>query len=108
MTFAEVKLWGYLRRNELGVRFRRQHPIGPYIADFAALVPRVIVETDGYSHHREQAGDHDEQRDRWLTSQGWTVLRFPDEEVWNEFDYVARRIATTVEMLCTEGSERDQ
>ena len=50
MTDAERKLWQAIRQNQLGARFRRQHPIGPYIADFACLEPMIVVEIDGGQH----------------------------------------------------------
>jgi len=71
-------LWRELRRRELGVRFRRQDPIGPYIADFACRSRRLVIETDGDSH---TIVAKDYLRDRWFITNGWTVLRFTDDEV---------------------------
>ena len=79
MTFPERLLWGRLRnRRTNGLRFRRQHPIGPYIADFACIERRLIVEVDGRSH-----GDRrrDRPRDRVLEAMGWRVLRIGNDEV---------------------------
>jgi primosomal protein N' (replication factor Y) len=73
MTEAEQVLWKELRKYSLGWRFRRQFPIPPYIADFACLEARLIVEADGGQHAR--FGDHD-LRDGELRRQGWRVLGF--------------------------------
>jgi very-short-patch-repair endonuclease len=75
MTDAERKLWSGLRGEQLGFKFRRQHPLGPYIADFACLHPRLIVELDGSQHADQQA--YDLARDAFFKAQGFEVLRFP-------------------------------
>jgi very-short-patch-repair endonuclease len=77
MTDSERKLWAALRGEQLGVKFRRQHPLGHYIADFACLAPKLIVELDG-SQHVDRAA-HDERRDEFFRNQGFEVLRFPTD-----------------------------
>ena len=77
MTDSERKLWSGLRREQLGVKFRRQHPVGNYIADFACLAPKLIVELDG-SQHLQQAA-YDARRDAFFREQGFVVLRFPTD-----------------------------
>jgi very-short-patch-repair endonuclease len=74
MTDSERKLWARLRMEQLGVKFRRQHPLGIYIADFACLAPKLIVELDG-SQHANQV-EYDERRDAFFRSKGFKVLRF--------------------------------
>ena len=75
-TAAEAKLWAALRDRRLsGIKWRRQMPIGPYIADFVCLEHRLIVECDG-SQHAESS--YDAARDAWLATQGFQILR-----VWN-------------------------
>jgi very-short-patch-repair endonuclease len=69
-TRAEAILWLSLRGKSLGVRFRRQVPIGPYIADFACLSHRLIVEIDGLTHDEPGQYEYDQRRDRWFGSQG--------------------------------------
>ena len=64
-TDAELKLWSRLRRSALGHRFRKQHPLGPYIADFVCLERRLIIEADG-GQHGDIRADHDAARTRWL------------------------------------------
>ena len=86
MTDSERKLWGRLRSEQLGVKFRRQHPLGTYIADFACLAPRLIVELDG-SQHAEQAA-YDARRDAFFRSHGFEVLRFATDEPLKNMDGV--------------------
>ncbi len=78
MTDSERKLWAGLRSEQLNVKFRRQHPLGSYIADFACLKPKLIVELDG-SQHVDQAA-YDERRDAFFHNQGFAVLRFASNE----------------------------
>ena len=80
-TNAEGLLWHYLRNKQLGgYKFRRQQPIGPYIADFACLPEKLLIELDGGQHAEPNAPD--EQRDRFLRQQGYRVLRFWNHEVF--------------------------
>lgn len=90
-TDAEIRLWHYLRDRRLqGHKFRRQFPIGPYFADFACEDKRVIVELDG-GQHVEQAG-YDETRTAFLTAQGYRVMRFWNDQIFNETDRVLEEI----------------
>ena len=83
LTKAEVVLWTYLRRIErAGDKFRRQHPIGPYVADFAHLKAKLVVELDGATHSTDEELRHDEIRTRYLESRGWNVIRFQNEDVY--------------------------
>ncbi|RZA36873.1 MAG: endonuclease domain-containing protein [Lysobacteraceae bacterium] len=77
MTDAERRLWNCLRARQLdGLKFRRQHPIPPYVADFCCIEKRLVVELDG-SQHNLQA---DEARTSALQSQGWRIIRFWDHD----------------------------
>ncbi|CAB3797255.1 hypothetical protein LMG28688_04486 [Paraburkholderia caffeinitolerans] len=79
MTDAEQLLWRHLRAHRLcGHKFRRQQPIGPYIVDFVHFGARLVIEADG-GQHNGSAGDA--VRDAWLQSQGFTVLRFWNDEI---------------------------
>lgn len=80
-TLAETILWKFLRGRQLGVNFRRQHIIGDYIADFACLPLKLIVELDGGYHQLPEQQLSDEERTTWLNSKGFKVLRFSNEEV---------------------------
>ena len=75
MTGGERLLWQRLRGEQLGFKFRRQHPLGPYVADFACLAPRLIVEIDGSQHADQQA--YDSKRDMFFREHGFDVMRFP-------------------------------
>jgi very-short-patch-repair endonuclease len=99
MTEAETRLWFHLRRRELGGRrFRRQHPIGPYIADFACLDAGLVVELDGSQHLLSRT---DAQRDACLRRHGFRVLRF-----WN--DEVLLRLEDVLEAILRALEDRDQ
>ena len=76
-TRAERLLWGGLRNDQLGWRFRRQHPIPPYIVDFACVEARLVVEADG-GQHSEQG---DEARDQTLRPEGWRILGFWNNDI---------------------------
>jgi len=79
-TNPERILWRYLRDRRLcGVKFRRQHPIGPYIADFCCSECGLVIELDGVSH--EYTGEHDTTRQKQLEAQGFRILRLPNERV---------------------------
>ena len=98
-TDAEVLLWWSLRNRELGVYFRRQHPIGRFIVDFACLEYRLIVEADGSQH----GGAYDEERDSFLRSVGFTVLRFWSWDVIRDLGGVVDEIAEEVDRLRIRG-----
>lgn len=77
MTDSERKLWSGLRNKQLGVKFRRQHPLGHYIADFACIEVKLIIELDG-SQHVSQA-EYDMRRTKFFNSLGFEVMRFPTD-----------------------------
>lgn len=79
LTQPERTLWSLLRRNQLGLHFRRQHALGPYILDFYCAPARLCVEVDGPIHAERAA--HDARRDTWLSEEGIRVIRFSVEEV---------------------------
>jgi very-short-patch-repair endonuclease len=86
MTDSERKLWSRLRMEQLGVKFRRQHPLGNYIADFACLAPKLIVELDGSQHQDHLA--YDTKRDAYFRDRGFKVLRFATDEPLKNLDGV--------------------
>lgn len=91
-TDAEKKLWNHLRLRQLGgYKFRRQHPLGPYIVDFICLEKRLLIEVDGGQH--SERVDYDKERTAWLEAQGFRVLRFWNNEILNEIDVVKEVIA---------------
>lgn len=89
MTDAERLLWSRLRRRFLGIKFRRQYPLGPFIADFACPAKRLVIEVDGGQHLESSA---DEGRDRWMRENGYQVLRFWNHDVLTNVDGVLERI----------------
>ncbi|WP_285445972.1 DUF559 domain-containing protein [Xanthomonas sp. fls2-241-TYG-148] len=93
LTDAERELWRCLRSNQLqGLKFRRQHPVPPYIADFCCVEVRLIIELDGSQHQASS----DQARTRWLQSKGWTVLRFWNNDVLLSLDAVVEAICHVV------------
>ena len=82
LTPAERKLWSRIRNDQLGVTFRRQHAVGNYIPDFCPPKAKLIIELDG-SQHLEQE-EYDEERTRYLESQGYKVIPQGDDvHFWN-------------------------
>ena len=91
MTDAEKRLWSRLRDHKLeGWPFRRQHPIPPYVADFAVIEARLIVEVDGGQHAESR---RDDARDRYLAAKGWRVLRFWNNDVLANIEGVLATIS---------------
>ena len=93
-TDAERRLWFYLRgRRLIGLRFRRQHPIGPYFADFACLELSLVVELDGGQHNDERSRRRDRTRTEVLAGYGFEVIRFWDDDVLRNTSAVLGEIA---------------
>jgi very-short-patch-repair endonuclease len=102
MGEAEKKLWFHLRRRKMADhRFRRQVPIGNYIADFACLSARLVIEVDGGQHNEEDNETLDARRTAWLESMGYRVLRFWNSYVLSEIDSVTETIFNALD--ATEG-----
>jgi very-short-patch-repair endonuclease len=94
-TEAEKRLWACLRSRQLsGFKFRCQFVIGPFITDFCCFEQQLVVELDGGQHASNT--DHDEARSDFLRSRGYKVLRFWDNEVFENIDGVLQRIAQTL------------
>jgi very-short-patch-repair endonuclease len=92
MTDPEKRLWRALRARQLGVKFRRQHPIGPYIADFYSREAHLVVEIDGATHSEPDAIEYDRQRDAYMRALGLDILRFTAEEVLHNLEGVCLAI----------------
>ncbi|MBN9467133.1 MAG: endonuclease domain-containing protein [Brevundimonas sp.] len=75
LTPPEARLWTALKCQQMGVRFRRQHPIGPYILDFYCASAKLAVEVDGMTHSDPEQAAHDARRTRWLAGRGIRVVR---------------------------------
>ena len=91
MTAPEKTLWFLVRRNSLGLHFRRQHPVGPYILDFYCAMAKLCVEVDGPVH--DSQADRDNRRTAWLNKEGIAVIRFSAAQVESQPAMVVATIA---------------
>lgn len=91
-TKEERLLWKYLKKEQLGVMFRRQFGIGPYIADFYCHKYRLIIELDGAQHYYEKGLEYDTVRDNYLKELGYTVLHFSNNEILQSLNGVIMKI----------------
>jgi very-short-patch-repair endonuclease len=99
MTRAESLLWRHLKAHRLArLGFRRQAPMGNYIADFVAHSCKLVVEVDGESHDFEERLRKDETRDEWFASRRYRVLRFTNEDVTKNLEGVALAILQAAEL----------
>jgi len=95
---AERALWKLLRDRRLeGLKFRRQHPIDRYIADFACVSRKLVVEVDGPSHMAMDQAAYDEHRTVRLRQLGWRVLRLSDSEVLSDERAVVAKILAALQ-----------
>jgi very-short-patch-repair endonuclease len=93
MTRAETMLWRHLKAHRLnGLAFRRQSPMGNYIADFVSHSRRLVIELDGESHDFESRQIADARRDAWFMRRGYRVLRFANDDVMTNLEGVVRAI----------------
>jgi very-short-patch-repair endonuclease len=92
MTDCERKLWRRLKHRELGFKFRRQMPIGNYIADFACPAARIVIELDGGQHGSDEAEALDRIRTAAIERSGFRVIRFWNHEVIEQLDDVVEKI----------------
>jgi very-short-patch-repair endonuclease len=96
-SFPERLLWSKLRNRQLdGWKFRRQHPVGPYFADFACEAAKLIVELDGDTHGDVAQRAHDSRRTVFLQSQDWQVIRFWNSDLLDNIDGVLDAIQLTL------------
>ena len=100
MTKAETKLWYELKARRLwNVKFRRQHPVAPYILDFACVKFRLAIEVDGETHASVEERAYDEKRTNYLEAKGWTVIRFSNHQIYNQMndviDSITRHLPST-------------
>jgi len=100
MTKAEACLWKYaLRASGMGVPFRRERPIGHFIADFVCLPLKLVIEVDGVTHLYAETQVKDAQKDKELKKMGFAVLRFEDNVVLSNIDFVIGVIRGKIEEL---------
>jgi imidazole glycerol-phosphate synthase subunit HisF len=93
MTYAELLLWGYLKTKPLDHKFRRQHPISQYIADFYCHSLKLVIEIDGEVHTDIEVANNDVLRQKHLESEGIRFLRFTNEQVEKHLE----QVITTIE-----------
>ncbi|WP_312223246.1 endonuclease domain-containing protein [Rhizobium rhizoryzae] len=97
LTEPELKFWNAVRAHRLmGLSFRRQMPIGGYIADFACAEHRLIIEIDGATHSLDKQIERDYHRDAALIALGWRVIRFTNDEVLNRMDDVCTHVLKVI------------
>lgn len=92
MTDSETFLWMHLRNGINGLKFRRQHPIGLYIADFFCYKVKLIVEIDGSIHNKKEIQIQDKLKEDDLIKWGYHIIRFTNKEVHQDVDKVLERI----------------
>jgi very-short-patch-repair endonuclease len=93
MTKAEKRIWYKMRNKQLGVKFRRQQPIGKYIVDFVCFENRLVIEIDGGEHFQSHT---DSVRDEWFKENGYKVLRFWNNGVLKNTDGVIQKIVSEI------------
>ncbi len=94
-TRAEKALWGHLRNKKLGVKFRQQHVVNKFIVDFCCIEKALIIEVDGEIHKNQKEADA--QRTKILEQEGYRIIRFTNEEVFNNLDSVISKINTEIQ-----------
>ena len=92
MSPPEIALWLALRERPGGFKFRKQHPSGPFVADFYCHAARLVIEIDGTAHDFGDRPDRDLRRDAWFRARGLDVLRIPAVEIMRDIDAVVRGI----------------
>ncbi len=92
MSPTEIRLWRVLRLRPEGLKFRKQHPFGPFVLDFFCRTAAVAIEVDGSAHDFKPMADADRRRDKWVQQQGVETLRIPAEEVRENLEGVVIHI----------------
>jgi cyclase len=93
-TPAEIKLWEYLRSKPSGYKFRRQHPISPFVTDFYCHALKLVIEVDGSIHNKEEVKQADKSKQWSLETEGIQVIRFTNHEIENQFEIIITSINT--------------
>ena len=98
LTDAERKLWGYLNRSQLGVRFKCQHPLSCYIADFYCHSLKLVIEVDGEIHLVDEIQNNDRTREEAINELGVTIIRFSNKQVLNKIEHVLEEIRSRIKI----------
>ena len=99
MTHAEMILWNHLKAGINGLKFRWQHPLGIYVADFYCHQIKLIIEVDGSIHNKEEIKKYDIERENNLVNDGYSIIRFTNTEVLNEIQFVLSTITSRTQSL---------
>lgn len=99
MSKPEVMLWQFLRKRPMGIKFRRQHPVGCYILDFYCPTVKLAIEIDGMAHDMGDRPAQDERRDSFLPRQGIAVMRIPAQDVFHDVEGVVEQIVRHIQEL---------
>jgi primosomal protein N' (replication factor Y) len=95
---AEKALWSLLRNRQLhGAKFRRQHPIDPYIAYYACVESKLVVEVDGLSHAVDDQIEYDRNRDAAMRAEGWRILRVSEAELLSDSRIALEKVVAALE-----------
>ena len=95
-TPFEKMLWKRIRASQLGVKFRRQHPIGPYIVDFCCPQCHLIIEIDGDTHADPEAQEYESLRTQYLIEKKWTILRYTNRNILHNLDNIVQDISKQI------------
>jgi very-short-patch-repair endonuclease len=95
-TWAEQRLWQFLRNKQLGIKFSRQVGIKNYIVDFCARKHKLIIELDGSIHDSQQKAEQDIFRQQELEKFGFKILRFKNNQIFENIDLVIKEIIATI------------
>jgi len=99
LTHAELILWGYLKQKPFGFKFRRQHPLNDYIADFFSYKLNLVIEVDGEIHELPEVKERDNAKENWLTENAYSILRFTNYQVEKEFEKVIQEIENRIKLI---------
>ena len=105
-TKKEIILWQSLKQKQLGVKFRRQQPIGKYIVDFVCFEKKIIIELDGGQHNESSNIEKDKMRDLFFNQNGFKVVRFWNNEIHQNLDGVIEKIQTEIKCPPLEGGPK--
>ncbi|MDP4001319.1 MAG: DUF559 domain-containing protein [bacterium] len=95
-TLWESKLWSHLRSNNFDLKFKRQVRIGKYIVDFCCADKKLVIEIDGGYHNKLKNKIYDQEKDEFLSKEGYKILRIWNGEIENDFSKVLEKIHSTV------------
>ncbi len=102
-TRAESKLWNHLRNRRFnGLKFRRQHPIMKYVLDFYCHYIKLCIELDGRGHQQPSQEFYDEDRTRNLEEIGIKVIRFSNDEIFENIEHVLKRLQEEIQLLLSK------